>query len=105
VLVKAGVAEEEYRDLGPMNRHKGSADLVTYASHSLLQRARRQIETLQVSFDALDSKRVVWFDARKERSETRPSRLVHRAHEAATELEQAGPTLPRSTRTPAANAS
>ena len=35
--------------------------------------------------------RKVWLDARKERSETRPARLVHRAAEAVQEIEATRP--------------
>ncbi len=60
---------------------------LTFQSHELLQKARRQIDVLQISFDEHDQTKKVWLNAKKERSETRPARLVHRAFEAVQELE------------------
>ena len=87
VLMQAEIPEKDFKDLGPLNRLKGSAAVLTFASHALLQRARRKLDSMQLVVDTLDTKRVVWLDAKKERSETRPARLVHRAHEALSELE------------------
>ena len=79
---KAGVAAEDYANLVPQSRHKGSAAILSFSSHELLQKVRRQVDALQASFDENDATRKVWLDAKKERSETRPARLVHRDFEA-----------------------
>ena len=65
VLDKAGVAAEDYANLVPLSRHKGSAAILSFTSHELLQKARRQVDAFQASFDENNASRKVRLDAKK----------------------------------------
>ena len=50
VLEKAGVDKDQYSCLAPLGRTKGSAATLTFQSHEMLQKARRQADALSFPF-------------------------------------------------------
>ena len=84
VLQKAGVDDGQFRGLSAPRRKGSMAELV-FMSAASLQAARVLVQSLQMSFP--EGHGMVWLDARLERSETRPARLVHRAAEMMEDVE------------------
>ena len=70
----------------------GSAVDLVFAKPDLLQAARLSVQALQKSYA---EHHIVWLDARKERSELRPARIIHRMYDTLTETETSmDPPLP-----------
>ena len=63
---------------------KGSAVDLFFTSPEALADARHRVRAAKIAFHGT---RLAWLDARKERSELRPARVVHRGFEATTVLE------------------
>lgn len=84
VLTDAQVPRDAWGHLSPiLNRDgRGSAAEMWFEEAAALQRARLAVRALQRSYV---SGRTVWLDARRERAEVVPVRVMHRLHEALCE--------------------
>jgi hypothetical protein len=84
VLRDAGAQPNEYTNLVPTSRTSGSAAELLFQSATRLQEMKLAIKSLGRAYT---DERIVWMDAKKERHELRPARLVHRVFEAIQDLE------------------
>lgn len=98
-LQRAGVAAAAYSHVAPLvpAHGRGSGAEVFFNSAAALQQARVAVRSARVSFVP---NRFVWLDAKRERSENAPARIVHRLHEAVVDVltaraAQRGQALPR----------
>lgn len=90
LLQQAGVPATLYTVVAPnVNRDGvGSTADVHFATAEGLQRARLLVRAARIS---TGDQRILWLDVRRERCETRPARMVHRAAEFLGELEKSQP--------------
>lgn len=83
-LQRAGVPQASYSHIAPLvpAQGRGSGAEIFFLSPQALQQARVAIRSARVSYVP---GKYVWLDAKKERSETAPARMIHRLHEAVAE--------------------
>ena len=88
VLVEAAVPADHFSGLCPIVNRAGKGSLVelVFSSAVFLQHARLSVRARQLK---IDGDRIVWLDARKEREELKPARIVHRICECLEDFEQA----------------
>lgn len=98
-LQRAGVAASAYSHVAPLvpAHGRGSGAEVFFHSAAALQQARIAVRSARVSFVP---NRFAWLDAKRERSENAPARIIHRLHEAVVDALTAraaerGQPLPR----------
>jgi hypothetical protein len=86
VLKDAGVDPQTYTALVPVcgRSGKGSAAELLFRTPAGLQAARLQVRSLGREFDA---GKPSWLDAKKERAELKPARVIHRIAEVLQEFE------------------
>lgn len=83
-LMRAGVPPASYSHIAPLVPAQGrrSGAEVFFLTPQSLQQARVAVRSARISYVP---KKYVWLDAKKERSETAPARMIHRLHEAVAE--------------------
>lgn len=98
-LMRAGVPPQSCSRMAPFvpAQGRGSGAEIWLLSPQAFQQARVAVRSSRISFIP---NKYVWLDAKRERSETAPARIVHRLHEALAEALQArvverGQRLPR----------
>lgn len=98
-LQRAGVPPSSYSHIAPLvpAQGRGSGAEIFFHTPTALQQARVAVRSARISYVA---NKYVWLDAKKERSETAPARMIHRLHEAVAEAMLAraairGQTVPR----------
>jgi hypothetical protein len=86
VLIDAGVDPQAYTALVLVcgRSGKGSAAELVFRTPAGLQAARLQVRSLNREFDV---GKPCWLDAKKERAELRPARIIHRIAQVLQELE------------------
>ena len=88
VLHEAGIQLTDFRSLTAVSVNAGSSAELIFHAPAALTAARLAVKALNKSF--VDNK-FVWLDAKKERRELRPSRLVHRIADVLDDLEHSRP--------------
>ena len=83
ILTDAGVPADSWSGLCSTSAKPGSSAELVFRDPSALQAARLKVKSLQ---RMIEGDRVVWLDAKRDRSEMRPARLTHRAFEALQDL-------------------
>lgn len=93
VLQEAGVDPAAYTNLVPTTGKDGTGSMaqLCFSRPDLLQSSRLAVLALGKSFSTDGQVRSVWLEAKKERAELRPSRIVHRMEDILTDIEQGRP--------------
>ena len=84
VLHEAGVQSGEWKSLAPVNAKKGSAVELIFTNPASLQASRIAVRALNKKYVP---DKYVWLDAKKERSETKPARVMYRMKECLADIE------------------
>ena len=78
LLHECGLGPEHFSGVASTRRESGSACEIVFASPQLLSQTRVKIKALRKTSQ---TRRTVWLDVKKTRSELKPGRMTHRVHE------------------------
>ena len=84
LLIECGLRREDFSGVTSTRRDRGSACEVIFKTPSLLQQARLLVKNKRRVYHGNNK---AWLDAKRTRSENKPSQMMHRAHEMLEQIE------------------